>query len=165
MTSPESPSAPEKSVWSEYEFKNMNWHDTYVHGIAWSSERSDKLKLMLDIDYILAWPVQGATSSTSTFRIAPGTLVFQKVTNFSGELGDPINPIIEKLERTLLPDAEVSRGTYQDVWQWTLAMVEGKLTFRSTGYTLFIRMTPTLTPNQYLTDKERAGVSFACQSC
>src|SRR5690606_36004175 len=110
MLSPDSSFTLNKSVWTELDFEEMSWHDTFIHGIGWSSDRSEDLKLMLDIDYMFEWVSPEPPSPSYTFWIAPCTLVFHQVSNFSCEVTDLINPIIYELCREPLSHADQVPG-------------------------------------------------------
>ena len=41
----------EKTIWTDTDFEQMNWHDCPIHAFSFN----DNFELLLDIDYIFKW--------------------------------------------------------------------------------------------------------------
>jgi hypothetical protein len=149
----------EKSVWTEEDFERMGWHDATVHAFAYEPDLSE---FVLDLDYILKWirPVEDETHLS--FWSAPATLVFENVSRLAIELAPFPGFEISDIDRVNAQPAEGhERVLGSSEWHWTLGFFNGQISFRSTGYTQFIRRTPIPNTTQSLTLEERGGISFA----
>ena len=148
----------EKWVWSTDDFEHMGWHDALVHAFAFEPE---EWELVLDLDYILRWvdPAPGTTGYR--FWSAPATLVFADVADLRIEFepgpGFELADILrsDPKEPDLGPDSPSSMH-----WLWTLAFHNGRVSFRSPGFTQWFRRAPTFNSSQSLTREERGGLSF-----
>ena len=127
----------EKPVWTDSDFAKMGWHDSCIHAMAF---RAELFELWLDIDYILRW-VHPRDKETHVCD-----LKFD-IQSEAGELS------IQDLKR--------SPGIVEQTdWRWLLNCHEGPVTFRSAGFSQFIRRPPILAQAQQSLET-RGGISFA----
>jgi hypothetical protein len=120
---------------------------------------------LLDIDYLFAWVEPESKGKGYSFWIAPCTLVFHSVTqlhvNSRQTMCVDYVPQIMKVTRTPVPSDDPQPPAPSE-WLWTLELVEGEITFISTGYTQYVRRYPLHAHAQVLTHSERGGISFHC---
>ncbi|MEO6358496.1 MAG: hypothetical protein ABIU77_14945 [Ferruginibacter sp.] len=144
-----------KTIWTEEDFENMQWHDNPIHAIT----NSDNFEILFDIDYIFEWILKG---KEYVFWIAPCTLIFENVYDLTFDVG-PATPgmtidfITRENPQKPKNSAYINRDTEFD---WTIEMQEGNISFKSVGYKQFVRQIPKLVATQKLESKERGGLSF-----
>src|SRR5215831_20800336 len=145
-----------KRMWTDQDFEKMTWHDVKIHAMALNPYRKGKMffttgELVFDIDYILKW-VQTADKPYG-FWVAPATLVFNNVTQVTMHSFFP-DPVweIDDIQREEVKPASVR------TWLWKIW--DGELSFRSTGFSQYIRKEPVLQDQQELSLRERGGISF-----
>lgn len=149
----------EKMIWSNDDFENMGWKDTFIHAIATVPE---KYEIWLDIDYIVRWVNPNSTENTFSFWVAPATLVFSNVCDLEIHLESQSGGfLIRSFERS---DEQLTPNKEMNVWLWEFDLDEGNLSFRTTGFTQFFRRKPSLTHSQQLSISERGGISFNRES-
>lgn len=150
--------ALEKWTWSEEDFTRMGWHDALVH--AFSFQPSDG-EFLLDLDYIVEWVAPAPGEASYRFWSAPATLVFSDVTDLRIELEPFPDFEISDISRSD-PHAPGDReDTSPSVdWLWTVEFHNGRVTFRSTGFTQWFRRSPVFSSSPSLTLEERGGLSF-----
>lgn len=148
----------EKWVWTEADFDRMGWHDCPIHGISTVSEFSDRLELLLDLDYIFEWINQGAGRPLA-FRVAPATLVFENVYSLRMDIDSRQAGLnLDELRREGEEHAPDETTRY---WRWNLDLHEGNIRFLSSGFRQYVRKQPVLAQGRQLLDlKSRGGVSF-----
>ena len=150
----------EPGRWTHADFDGMSWHDCRIHGIALPAESHE---LALDIDFIVEWlcPVPGAAVE---FRVAPATLVFTAVTDLALDVDSQGGALhINMIDRE---PAEIrgAGGVPYPYPRWLIRCHEGRLSFRATGFTQYLRVAPRLIREpgaQSLTLEERGPVSLA----
>jgi hypothetical protein len=151
----------EKATWTDADFEVMGWHDCRVHAVS-VGVREDGFpwnRVLLDLDYIVKWVDPAYGRRHFSFWIMPATLVFDKAWDIAGQLA-PMNDLLEiaDLHRLAPPDDKPDQ-----LWH-----IEGQnfdLRLRAPAYTQYLRTPPIHTANaQYLTQRERGGLSFAEQS-
>ncbi|MBL7999657.1 MAG: hypothetical protein JNL32_13610, partial [Candidatus Kapabacteria bacterium] len=71
-----------KEVWTDNDFEEMGWHDSYIHAISFPY---DTLDLSLDIDYLFKW-VFDDKDNMYDFWVSPCTLTFVNVLDIKIEL-------------------------------------------------------------------------------
>jgi hypothetical protein len=147
----------EKPIWTEDDFEHMGWHDARVHAIAFLSDTSE---VALDIDYIFEWVERDEPSKHYLFWVAPCTLVFGNVIGLELDLAPHEELTINEITRA---DPGVPRnaayiGKSTD-WKWTINSHDGALTFRSAGFTQYVRQSPVL-GRQSIPLESRGGISF-----
>lgn len=131
----------EKSIWTEADFENLNWHDVTIYEMAMTGD------LELDIDYIFKWNEPEVKGFMFTFWLAPCTLVFMQI-------------------RELRFDMDVVRsdGFQIDFIErsgdkWTIVTRNGDISFTSDGFEMFVRQQPTLQYRQFI-GLERGGYTL-----
>ena len=149
----------EKWIWTEADFEEMGWHDSHIHGLAFSP---DDFELAFDVDYILEWIDPEPDETYFKFWVAPATLVFKNVHDVEFEI-DSYNGKLEieniKRDAESRPiNAELTGNTRE--WLWTIECQEGEIRLRSGAYEQFIRAAPQLSVRQTL-DRKTIGISFA----
>jgi hypothetical protein len=151
----------EKAIWTEADFDDMGWHDARVHAVAFLS---DTWELALDLDYVFKWVEQDEPSKHYVFWVAPCTLVFSNVVNLELDLSPYENVTINDITRTdpSVPRNAENIGKSTD-WKWTIECADGALTFRSVGFTQYVRQSPVL-GRQSIPLHSRGGISFSRMS-
>jgi len=140
---------PLKLIWTEADFDVMGWHDSTIHGIAWSSETHE---LMLDVDYIFEWLKPAQPSGDYKFVLVPSTIVFKNVYDLNIELAVFEDITIEDLIR--------ESDKQKHSWLWTIECNQGTISFKSDGYTQCFRREPSIEKIQKLSLSNRGGISF-----
>jgi hypothetical protein len=147
----------EKYLWTENDFSSMDWHDSKIYAIAFDEE---KFELAFDIDYILQWIDPTGEDNYFKFWVAPATLVFKNVYDIN--LGmDSLDFQIDVINRS--NPAKPVNAEYLNVdveYNWTIETTSGEISFKSIGYTLFIRQPPRLLNVQTIGLKDRGGICF-----
>jgi hypothetical protein len=134
---------PGKYLWTAADFERMGWHDSTIYKLRFTGQ-----ELELDIDYILQWNTPDA-DGLFTFWVAPATLVFEQVTNFSFDL---------HLE---LDDAfEIDSIERKGDCEWLIATHRSDIQFTATGYTQYIRQAPFFQFDQQIPPIDRNGYSL-----
>src|SRR5688572_22325516 len=124
----------EKSIWTDADFENMDWHDNPIHAIAFT----DNFELLLDIDYIFDWV---SKRKEYIFWISPCTLVFENVYDLTFEIG----PITPGLTIDFVTKENPQKPTNSDFinrdteFDWIIATQEGTMKFKSVGFTQYVR--------------------------
>ena len=138
----------------------MFWHDCKIHAIAFDEFN---YKLMLDLDYIFKW-VGPEEDGYYGFWISPVTLIFENVYDLDISLGYTLGTIIESLERDNPSKPKNSDYINKDVeWEWTIETRNGVISFKSVGYTQYVRRAPVYKRAQEIEFKERGGYSFSVE--
>jgi len=150
----------EKLVWDDGDFEQMSWHDATIYGIAFGP---NEFELSLDIDYIFKWahPLEG--EEFFRFLVAPCTLVFQNVYDLRLDAAPYGGPMLEidNISRSDPQKPKNAKFIGRDLeWQWTLECHHGEISFRSVGFSQYVRKAPLLTQAQSLDFSERGGFSF-----
>lgn len=158
MTSPSY--SIEKRHWTDADFELMGWHDVVVHALAYDPAQWE---LLLDLDYIFKWVEPEADKTHYSFWISPATMVFHNVYDLCISV-EPISDFqLDSIERS---DPQQMRAGYEGTaardWLWSIAVFNGEISLRSSGYSLWVRDSPRLSKSQALDLKERGGRSFDC---
>lgn len=149
-------------------FDRLSWHDNVIYGIAFETadpEANDWTSdLLLEIDHIVEWL---CVDKRVRFRVAPATLAFHSVTDFTSMIDWPTSeyqvglqlPSIELIERARLTDQKV----YLDrpYWRWRIALNApqgGHLSFGAVGFTQTLRAEPLLQDEQWLAPAQRRAL-------
>ncbi len=146
---------------TDAEFERIGWHDNLIYGIAFKTADPDAndwtSDLVLDIDHIVEW-VCGADRSMR-FRVAPATLTFHGITDFSITLdwgasgfGTALQvPSIDRIERERVTDQKVHLDKPYYRWRITLdSPRDGFLAFGAAGITQILHPEPTLQDKQWI---------------
>jgi hypothetical protein len=150
---------PDKSLWTEVDFDNMNWHDSFIYALS-LGERNE---LTFDIDYIFKWINPSGERKNFKYWVSPCTLVFENVYDlkFDIEVSEPFRLEIANIyfnnpQRPKNADY-IKRNIEYD---WTVETNQGEITFKSIGYKQFVRQTPVLLDEQKIQIETRNGISF-----
>jgi len=153
-------SAPEvtKTVWTDADFDQMNWHDNEVHATALEPALPEPGRLLLDIDYIVQWVPPQAPSRLLSFWICPATLVFDPASDLTTDVdlqGWAFSLSLDSVRRTG-PDEH-------GFFEWALEGDRFAIGLSARGFTQYLRRAPVHSPRQALSAGERGGFSFDCQ--
>ena len=157
-------------VWTETDFDRMSWHDCHVWGLEFRTGNPDDddwtSDVVLGIDYIVEWLC--GVDRSARFRVAPARLVFHGVTDLSvavdwGRSGFQIAPtevFINRLARAAVADQKVylDRPYYHWVLEFS-ALTKGSIEFGAVGFTQTLLAEPIVSDRQYLTLRERNGLT------
>lgn len=151
----------EKGIWTTDDFEKMYWHDCKIHAVAFDEFN---FKLLFDIDYIFKW-VGPEEDGYYRFWISPATLIFENVYDVNIDLGYGLGTIIEDLERTNASKPHNSNHIKKDIeWEWIIETTNGQISFKSIGYTQYIRKVPVCKRIQEIEFEERGGYSFKAEN-
>lgn len=147
---------PEKNIFTEADFEQMNWHDCHIHAFSFN----DNDELLLDIDYLFKWIQPKKGSRYYKFWIAPCTLIFENVYNivFESEHKQPIIDYIDRSNPRRPKNAEYIGKDFE--YDWDIVMISGEMTFRSVGFKQYVRQMPILMSDEKLDLETRGGISF-----
>jgi len=147
----------EKLIYTEEDFEDMDWHDVYIHGMGFDSKN---FELFLDVDYIFKW-IKKPRAKYYSFIIAPATVVFRNVWDYTCDFISNINLTIMSIDR-INPRVPNNHEYIKDKteWRWEIELLEGEIKFNSTGYKLYTRQQPEIKRQQHYTLQERNGISF-----
>jgi hypothetical protein len=146
---------PEKTLWTDVDFEQMNWHDCPIKAIAFNDHQ-----LLLDIDYIFKWVLM-RNKKRYQFWISPCTLMFENVhaielsSDYATLTIDNIsraNPVVPKNAAHIGRDYE---------FDWVIETIVGEISFKSVGYKQYVRQNPVLVTTQELAANARGGISFS----
>lgn len=151
----------DKWIWTTDDFEKMGWHDCKIHAVAFDEFN---YKLLFDIDYIFKW---GGPEDDGYYRfwISPVTLIFENVYDIDINLGFGLGTIIEDLERINPSKPHNSDYIKKDIeWEWIIETQNGRISFKSVGYTQYVRKVPVYKNVQEIGFEERRGYSFAVEN-
>jgi hypothetical protein len=146
----------------------MGWHDARIHAFGCierpDTKFGDAADVVFDIDYIFQW-VKPDDTEYYSFWVAPCTLQFSFVYEFKSTLEIQNNEAFHVLEIAdihCLGKKQDAQG--QTCYRWKIELREGEITFSSYGFKQYVRQPPRLVRGQYLSFKERGGISFDLKS-
>jgi hypothetical protein len=149
----------EKWIWTDADFEQMGWHDSWVYAIAFLPET---FEFALDLDYIFRWVHPAPGETYFKFWVVPATLVFSDVDelNINLEIGYGGGLEIADINRT--DPQEIQAGDYagQNTWRYVIETQEGEISLRAYSYKQYIRKKPVFGQAQALEMDVRGGVSF-----
>ena len=149
----------EKWIWTDADFEQMGWHDSWVYAFAFLPE---SFEFALDIDYIFRWVHPAPGETYFKFWVVPSTLVFSSVYdwNIGLEISYGGGVEIEDVKRS--DPKEIQDGDYaaQKDWQYIIEAQEGEISLRALGYKQYIRDNPTFGKRQAIGLEARGGISF-----
>ena len=130
----------EKTMWSENDFNEMNWHDNKIHAMSFQ----DEFKFLLDIDYIFKWQLK-SNKKKYLFWISPCTMIFENVYDivFDLEVSVPHQVIIDNI--TMTNPRKPKNVIYlekQIEYDWLIETINGDISFKSVGFDQFVKKTP-----------------------
>lgn len=140
----------------------FRWHDNVVYGLSFTlgdpARKDWRSDLVFDIDLILEWRC-GSAPGESRFRVAPVTLAFHQVADFSINVdqgnSEGRNALIEwSIDRVL---RECLDRPFE-YWRWTVllnAPSGGRIGFCATGFTETLKSPPRWVAEQRLPRGER----------
>ena|SRR5665213_2259087 len=142
-------------------FETMNWHDTYVHGLAFEPEEAYAGKLLLDVDYIARWiqPVEPGTPFT--FILIPSTVVFDQSRDMTLAVDFQRSVYEVRLDGIDRSPHSAADGTQSSYFSRHAYGDGFDLKLLAVGFRLVPRDAPILSERQWLTKAERGGVRFA----
>ncbi|OQA79341.1 MAG: hypothetical protein BWY32_01673 [bacterium ADurb.Bin243] len=147
--------APVKTKYSARDFKNITWHDNFIHSIRLDAE---KFALELDIDFIHDW-IAGDAENYS-FLISPATLTFQNVSNLKIDIdwdGCSLEMAIEKLGLSARAYKRILKVA-RTIWVIALNWPEGgAISFAATGFTQQSRKEPEVFDEQKIPARKRTA--------
>jgi hypothetical protein len=147
-----------KTVWTDADFDQMNWHDNEVHAIALEPALPEPGRLLLDIDYIVQWVPPQPPSRLLSFWICPATLVFDPASDLTTEIdleGFSFSLSLESVQR--------SGPGEHGIFEWTLDGDRFTVGLHASGFTQYLRRAPVHSSRTGLTVDERGGFSFSRQ--
>jgi hypothetical protein len=148
----------EKPIWDDRDFERMGWHDATIRGIAFGP---GEFEVSFDIDYIFQWVHPAEGERFFRFWVAPCTLVFLNVYDLRLETAPYGGPAlsVDDVRRTdpRRPKNFIGRELE---WLWTLECHHGEISFRSVGFTQYVRRAPVCIQTQSIELGERGGISF-----
>lgn len=150
---------PEKWIWTDADFEQMNWHDHDIYAIEFWPLQYD---ISFDIDYIFHWFYPEDKPDNFNYWISPATLVFENIrgltVDIESEFGKlEINKILRGDER-IRKESQLGGGPL--VRDWTILCQEAEIKFSATGYKQYIRSAPVLTEGQGIPHELRGLPSF-----
>ncbi len=156
-------------VLTDAEFDRLSWHDNVIYGMAFETadpEANDWTSdLVLDIDHIVEWLC--GVDQRVRFRVAPATLVFHGVTDFSAAIEWPTGgrqvglqlPSIERIARARVTDHKVYLD--RSYWNWRIGLNApqgARIAFGAVGFTQTLQAEPILQDEQWLAPAKRRAL-------
>ena len=134
-----------KDIWTDVDFEEMGWHDSYIYNISFPDENQ---KLILDIDYIFKW-VLDEKSNLYNFWVSPSKLIFLDVLHLRIDLDfqNTVGLDIQDINRSnpqLYPNGKDIK------WDYLILTDNGSISFESSGYIQNIIKQPILSTSQIL---------------
>ena len=142
----------EKAIWTNEDFEVMGWHDATLYSFLMLP---DSFEVTFDIDYITQRVQSQESENQCSLWVAPATLVFKPVFNFSVQIEIDVNQELEILDLNRQPNGD--KGNFK----WSLELQVGMIEFEAAGYTQYFRSVPMLGKSQSSGLEKRGGVSFA----
>ena len=144
----------EKKIWTDQDFDIMGWHDCRLWALLGIIE---SFEFVLDLDYIFKWEDPSPGETNFKFWVSPVTMVFENAHDVKIDIESQQGLIqidnLFKSEERKLGKSDLFDYLYQFICQ------EGDVTFRSTGYKMYVRQPPQLIQRQYLALNIRGGIS------
>lgn len=135
-----------KYIWSEADFKDMEWHDSHIHAISFPNE---DLELSLDIDYLFKW-ILDDTSNLYNFWVAPCILLFFDVLNLKISI-DFQNTTGLNILDVNRQNPRLSPNKKKTIWDFEIVTDKGYIKFESSGYKQVVKKQPIVSLSQVLT--------------
>jgi len=148
------------------DFNDMSWHDNLIYGLHFQCAEPDRniwrSNLVLDIDHIIEW-VKGPQGQMN-FRVAPATLIFHDVRDFSAQISHKTDGREYSLSE--LSVGNISREPLNPVpkpmvleYKWIIELNSpngGQIKFKGIGFSQVLREPPQLVEQQHLRASTRA---------
>lgn len=137
-------------------FETMGWHDCKIHAIHFDDL---DFKLLFDIDYILAWN-KIEDSDFYSFNITPATLVFKNVWDLKVNLEYDLKLRIEDIYKSnpRMTKNKIDNGALE--YDWRIETTNGAISFKSIGFSQYLRGETISSDEQSLSIFKRGGISF-----
>jgi len=144
------------------DFESLSWHDNHIYGFYFFTEKWES-HLIFDIDYIAEW-ICGVDRGVR-FRVAPATLAFHDVTDFSirvaADSGFQValhEWSIDRIERERVRNQKICLDHAYYRWKILTNFPRGgEISFGATGFTQLLRDEPLVSEQQKLSVSSRAG--------
>ena len=147
---------PDKT-WTLKDFDQLTWHDCKVHAISFGQ---NEFEISFDIDFILEWIKTDDFENAYKFLIAPATLTFRNVYELNINM-PTVSVIIDEIVKDNPVMARNSSHIKEDLeYDWTIETSDGELSFKSVGFTQYLRKEPAIVDTPFLSLLARGGVCF-----
>ncbi|AAK79056.1 Conserved hypothetical protein [Clostridium acetobutylicum EA 2018] len=150
----------EKLIWTEWDFDKMKWQNCNIYAFAFDKYN---YKLMIDIDYIFERISSKNEGEYYKFLVSPATLVFENVHKLEMHMdsNSDLEIHINKVYREEIKHLSIKDYVSKRVeWKWIIDTKEGKISFYSTGFNMYIRRQPILQQAQGIEFVKRGWISF-----
>jgi len=136
----------------------ISFHDCKVYAFGYDEKNN---QFLLDVDYISSeWTLE--ENGYYSFDVVPSTFVFENAWNININISMDNAPIIDDIIRDnpikpknidYLPENTLE-------YDWKIEFLRGEITFKSIGFSIFLRQEVIKQKSQSLTIDERKGISF-----
>lgn len=156
----------DKNIWTQDDYEQMGWHDCSIYGLTFLPvDEIGTTNLVFDIDYIFKWVTPIKPGQAFSFWVSPCTLVFKDAFALTMNV-DRRGGITDMLEiADLYLVGKVEQETNHWIYEWSIDLQEGNISFKSSGFEQIVRQKPLFTDGQFLTLDERNGISFRQTPC
>jgi hypothetical protein len=149
------------TTWSTKDFDSLSWHDAYVSGIRFGSDKIDdgvdSPEFILEIDFWVPQLRDGVVDVEAPRLCAPAELVFSEVYDLRMELGGSEGLLcgigIESITRTLAPYAAEPKEFY--TWCIKTNHPKGTISFQAAGFIQRLLADPVHSTHRRLDDERR----------
>lgn len=152
----------DKFIWTQDDFEQMCWHDSRIYGFVFENNNENWASdLLFDIDYIFKWVNPVPPAKSYTFWVSPCTLIFKECFDLSISVQTNGNSLdlLEITDICLISKIEQEKNKF--LFDWSVDLQEGKITFKSYGFKQVVRELPIHTNQQILTFEERNNANFS----
>ncbi len=147
----------QKWIWTDSDYDLMSWHDNYIHAISFDVEED---LFDLDIDYITEWVEPKKGEDCFSFWVAPATLNFRGVSELDIDI-QIANLVVWSILEINRKEIPKTHRPDIPIYQFEIVLEHiGRITFKSTGFYMYIRKQPKKIDAQYFTREERGGISL-----
>ena len=151
----------EKSIWTHEDYEKMDWFDANIYGLA--IEKNDEnwsTDFLLDIDYIFKRVHQKPPLQTSTFWVAPCTLIFKESFDLQIDFKTDGGGLDLMAISDFYLESKVEQEKNRFVYEWIIELQQGRISLKSYGFEQIVRKKPLHVQQQVLTHTERSGINF-----
>lgn len=150
-----------RSRWETADFDEMSWRDVSVHAlrIVENDPKTGAAELILDVDYIVEWRC-GVGSNDFSFLVAQAILQFHSVTDLQIAVDYATQTIA--VGAFTIHEIRRERITYRtgySSFSWDIALnsPDGRLAFKSPGFTQYLVGDIVESKMQSLHPQQRSG--------
>ena len=123
-----------KKEWTDDDFDSMGWHDNKIYSMQYDEE---KFELAFDIDYIFEWITD---SDKFSYVLSASTIKFYNV----WDLNIDVNPhgeirINEIIRANPITPKNAEYIEKKIEWDWDIDLFYGNISFKSVGFTQYLR--------------------------